>query len=218
MIHQAGHFGINLLCQAILSNHFHLVRRSRSDVVAEWDDSEVVRRWLMLCPEHRDAKGNPEEPSEFELNHIHKAKLKVIRGRLSDTSCWMRLLSQSIAQRTNKEKASSAVAVRLLDETAVLACVASVDLNPMRAALADTIEDNDFTSAQKRCCDVRVKYSVGSIQYSVNEDSCSNAAVAQVSKCRVVPQGDKPTQESRVGDTGYNGGRHLAPVQLHGGS
>ena len=55
--------------------------------------------------ERRDKHGKPEEPSEFELNHIRKdkAKLKVIRSRLSDISWWMRLLSQHIAQRANKE-------------------------------------------------------------------------------------------------------------------
>ena len=38
LIRQAHHFGIDLLCQAIMSNHFHLVLRSRPDVVAEWGD------------------------------------------------------------------------------------------------------------------------------------------------------------------------------------
>ncbi len=46
----AACFGIDLLCFAILSNHFHLILRSRPDVVATWDDTEVARRWLMLCP------------------------------------------------------------------------------------------------------------------------------------------------------------------------
>ena len=54
LAHQARSFGSDLLCQAILSNHVHLVLRSRPDVVKEWDDSEVARRWLMLCPERRD--------------------------------------------------------------------------------------------------------------------------------------------------------------------
>ena len=105
LIHQARHFGIDLLCQAIMSNHIHLVLRSRPDVVAEWDDTEVARRWLMLCPPSKDDNGQPLEPTEFELNHIrnNKDKLKVIRSRLSDLSWWMRLLSQNIAQRANKE-------------------------------------------------------------------------------------------------------------------
>ena len=169
LIHQAQHFGIDLLCQAILSNHFHLVLRSRPDVVAEWDDSEVARRWLMLCPERRDEKGKPEVPSEFELNHIcnDKARVKIIRSRLSDISWWMRLLSQNIAQRANKEDGERGKfwqaryrAVRLLDETAILACAAYVDLNPIRAALAGTIEESDFTSAQKRAAGLRGQCSV----------------------------------------------------------
>ena len=41
---------IDLLSMAILSNHFHLILRSRPDVVATWDDNEVARRWLLLCP------------------------------------------------------------------------------------------------------------------------------------------------------------------------
>ena len=35
----AASFGIDLLCFSILSNHFHLVLRSRPDVVATWDES-----------------------------------------------------------------------------------------------------------------------------------------------------------------------------------
>jgi len=35
LVHQARHFGIVLLCQAILSNHIHLVLRSRPDVLGE---------------------------------------------------------------------------------------------------------------------------------------------------------------------------------------
>ncbi len=108
----------------------------------------------MLCPERRDKHGKPEEPSEFELNHIRKdkAKLKVIRSRLSDISWWMRLLSQHIAQRANKEDGELGKfwqaryrAVRLLDETAILACAAYVDLNPIRAALAEMIEETQYS-------------------------------------------------------------------------
>jgi hypothetical protein len=149
LVHQARYFGIDLLCQAIMSNHFHLVLRSRPDVVAEWDDTEVARRWLMLCPLRRDEHRQPLEPTEEELNSIRKDKdkLQQVRARLSDISWWMRLLSQNIAQRANRDDEEVGKfwqaryrAVRLLDETAILACAAYVDLNPIRAAMAETIE------------------------------------------------------------------------------
>ena len=41
-------------------------------------------------------------------------------------------------------------AVKIIDESGLLACAAYVDLNPIRAALAETLEDSDYTSAQRR--------------------------------------------------------------------
>jgi hypothetical protein len=40
----AAYFGIDLLGSAILSNHFHLVLRSRPDIVQTWDDTEGFKR------------------------------------------------------------------------------------------------------------------------------------------------------------------------------
>ncbi len=105
--HLAAHFGIDLLCYAILSNYFHLVLRSRPDVVALRDDTEVARRWLMLCPKRRNADKQPEEPNEAELNAIRNNpdRLREIRTRLSDVSWWMRrgfvkrLARESIGKR-----------------------------------------------------------------------------------------------------------------------
>jgi len=166
LAHQATHFGIDLLCQAIMSNHLHLVLRSRPDVVQEWNSEEVARRWLMLCPERRDENRRPMEPTEFEINRLvnNKEKLASVRSRLSDISWWMRLLCQNIAQRANREDGEVGKfwqaryrAVRLLDEIAILSCAAYVDLNPIRAAMAQTIATSDFTSAQKRSQDLAVE-------------------------------------------------------------
>ena len=41
-------------------------------------------------------------------------------------------------------------AVRLLDEESILACAAYVDLNPIRAAVAQRLEESDYTSALRR--------------------------------------------------------------------
>ncbi len=104
----------------------------------------MARRWLMLCPERRDEKRRPLEPTEFEINSIvnNKQKLAAVRIRLSDLSWWMRLLSQKIAQRANEDDGEVGKffqaryrAVRLPDKAAILACAAYVDLNPIRAAM-----------------------------------------------------------------------------------
>lgn len=155
----AAFFGIDLITFSLLSNHFHLVLRSRPDVVAAWSDTEVARRWLMLCPLRKREDGSPEEPSECELNSIRldPDRLKTIRRRLSDFSWWMRLLCQRIAQRANAEDKESGKfwesrfeAVRIYDELSLLACAAYVDLNPIRAALAERLEESDFTAIQRR--------------------------------------------------------------------
>ena len=57
----AGAFGIDLLGFAIMSNHFHLILRSRPDVVLTWDDTEVARRWLLICPVRKNSAGEPGE-------------------------------------------------------------------------------------------------------------------------------------------------------------
>jgi hypothetical protein len=163
----ASAFGIDLLAFTCLSNHVHLVLRSRPDVVQTWDDTEVARRWWTLCPKRkvrRDVDGQklwfPAEPNEFDLNAIRNdpVKLAEIRRRLSDISWWMRLLCQYIAMRANGEEGeglgrfwqSRFKAVRILDEETLLACAAYVDLNPIRAALAETLETSDYTSVQRR--------------------------------------------------------------------
>ena len=58
----AGAFGIDLLGFALMSNHFHLILRSRPDVVGGWDDTEVARRWLLICPVRKNSAGDPQEP------------------------------------------------------------------------------------------------------------------------------------------------------------
>ena len=152
-------FAIDVLAFSILSNHVHLVLRQRPDVVRSWSDSEVARRWLLICPKKRSSDGSACEPTEAQLNSIRsdQARLSEIRSRLSDISWWMRLMCQTIARRINDEDEELGRvwqdryrAIRLLDETALLACAAYVDLNPIRAAIAENLEQSDFTSVQRR--------------------------------------------------------------------
>jgi hypothetical protein len=163
----AANFGIDLLAFACMSNHIHLVLRSRPDVVETWTNTQIAERWWYLCPKRKvkrivDGKRIrvAAEPTEAELNAIRDDpdQLAIIRTRLSDISWWMRLLCQYIAMRANGEEGpglgrfwqSRFKAVRLLDMESLLACAAYVDLNPIRAAIAETLEMSNHTSVQRR--------------------------------------------------------------------
>ncbi len=211
----AACFGIDLLCFAILSNHFHLILRSRPDVVATWDDTEVARRWLMLCPVRKNDEGFAEEPNEVELNMIRNdpQRLETIRLRLSDIAWWMRLLCQNIAIRANHEDRemgkfwqSRYRAVRLLDEQAILACAAYVDLNPIRAAMAETLEESDFTSAQRR---------IQSLEESLGRRSNQpiNDIAGQVDEIVIPPQESIDQAPSAISEQ-LDADRFLAPLTI----
>jgi REP element-mobilizing transposase RayT len=155
----AGQFGIDVLGFAIMSNHFHLILRTRPDMVAGWSDREVATRWLRLCPVRKTLAGEPEEPTAAELNMICNVpqRLAEIRIRLSSISWLMRMAAEPLARRANLEDLASGRfwqgrfrSVKLCDESALLACAAYVDLNPIRAGLAETIEASDYTSVQRR--------------------------------------------------------------------
>jgi hypothetical protein len=156
---QAAQMGIDIIALAVMSNHFHQILRSRPDVVETWGDSEVARRWLMLCPKRKNAQGKPLEPNQKEIDAIANspAEVKKIRLRLSDISWWMRILCQKIGTRANQDDKENGKffqgrfkAVRLLDDEAVLACSTYVDLNPIRASMAKSIEKSEFTSGKLR--------------------------------------------------------------------
>ena len=158
----AGIFGIDVLGFAVLSNHLHVVVRTRPDLVSGWTDDEITLRWWRLFPQRRNDDHSPAEPTEFELNIIRNdaAGLLEKRKRLSDISWLMRCLVEPIARRSNKEDEVTGrfwegrfKAQPLLDETAIAACMAYVDLNPIRAGLAATLESSDFTSVQARIAD-----------------------------------------------------------------
>lgn len=154
----AAVYGIDILSYAIMSNHLHLVLRTRPDVVETWSDREVAERWLSLFPGRRldEFLGEPTE-SDVQQLLSDSQRLGTIRSRLSDISWFMRSLAEPIARMANKQDECTGrfwegrfKAQRLSDEAALLACSMYVDLNPIRASAADSIPKSMHTSAFDR--------------------------------------------------------------------
>lgn len=81
--------------------------------------------------------------------------LSVYRQRLHDLSWFMRCLNEPIAREANKENRRSGrfwegrfKSQPLLDECALLSCMAYVDLNPIRADMCDLLETLNSTPIQ----------------------------------------------------------------------
>jgi hypothetical protein len=96
-----------------------------------------------------------------DMDRAEIAKVEEIaalyRTRLHDLSWFMRGLNESTARQANAEDGCTGrfwegrfKSQALLDEQALLAAMAYVDLNPVRAGMAETPETSDYTSIQER--------------------------------------------------------------------
>jgi REP element-mobilizing transposase RayT len=151
-------FAIDLCAYALMSNHYHLVLRLAPERAAAWSERDVVAHWRRIftgppCAE-RFLNGDVLTAAEQTLL---ADEIKRWRSRLSDLSWFMRCLNEYIARVANAEDNCTGrfwegrfKSQALLDETALLTVMAYVDLNPVRAGLADAIETSEFTSGQQR--------------------------------------------------------------------
>ena len=151
-------FAIDIAAYAIMSNHYHVVLFIDNKQAKNWSDVEVVERWHLLF------KGNLFSQRFLngeKMDQAQRARLQMYieewRLRLSSISWFMRVLNEAIAREANQEDECSGrfwegrfKSQALLDEAALTACMAYVDLNPVRAKIAATPESSDHTSVKRR--------------------------------------------------------------------
>lgn len=151
-------FAIDICAYAVMSNHYHLVLRVSVDRAQRWSDMQVVEHWCQLF--HAPALVGRWMCGEVVTQAEHSVVQSIVaqwRGRLYDISWFMRCLNECIARRANAEDDCKGrfwegrfKSQALLDEAAVLTCMSYVDLNPIRAGLAETPEASAFTSVFER--------------------------------------------------------------------
>jgi len=158
LLELADIFAIDICSYAIMSNHYHVVlhvNRAQADL---WSLHDVIHQWHQLFNGSAlsQAYVAGKAQGKTELDTLTE-QVSVWRERLVDISWFMRVLNEDIARQANHEDNCTGrfwegryKSQALLDEAALAACMAYVDLNPIRAAMAKTPETSDHTSIKRR--------------------------------------------------------------------
>lgn len=153
-----GIFAIDIAGYAVMSNHYHVVLHVDKARAEAWDTLEVIERWHRVFKgkllSQRYIKGETLERAELDkLNEM----VKEWRARLYDLSWFMRCINEPTARQANFEDQCSGrfwegryISQGLLDEAALIAGLAYVDLNPIRAKMAETPEESAHTTIKRR--------------------------------------------------------------------
>jgi len=156
----ASVFAVDVAGYAVMSNHFHVVVRIDAERASSWTTDEVLERWTglftgPLLVQRYLAEGRSGLAAGDVLAVDQLAER--YRARLADLSWFMRVLNEGIARQANAEDGVKGrfwegrfKSQALLDEQALIAALAYVDLNPIRAGIAERPEDSDYTSIQQR--------------------------------------------------------------------
>lgn len=167
LLELADIFSLEVCAYAVMSNHCHIVLHIHSEQTEAWSDLEVIDRW------HRLYKGNFLSQRLVRRQHLSAPEqatpskcVENWRSRLCSISQFMQILNEGIARQANAEDNCAGrfwegryKPQALLDEATLAACMAYVDLNPIRAGMADSPEGSDHTSIKRRVSDTQVNSS-----------------------------------------------------------
>ncbi|MEW8657331.1 MAG: transposase [Candidatus Thiodiazotropha endolucinida] len=151
-------FAIDICAYAVMSNHYHIILHVDAEKATGWSEQAVIERWerLFSLPVIVQRYRTREVISKAERDAVSELVTKW-RKRLHDISWFMRCINEPIARQANQEDGCTGrywegryKSQALLDEKALAACMTYVDLNPVRAGMAETPEQSKYTSIAER--------------------------------------------------------------------
>ena len=154
----ATNFSIGVAGFAVLDNHLHVLVRLAPEDAEAWSDEEVVRRWMAVYP---PATLDLEDPQIVQLwvqSQVKDAnRVKRLRERLANLGWFMKALKEPLSRLCNKADGVKGTfwearykSIAVLDEEALLATCAYIDLNPVAAGIANVPEKSAHTSVKQR--------------------------------------------------------------------
>ncbi len=151
-------FAIGVGGFSVLDNHLHLLVRIDPDVAAGWSDEEVVQRWGRLFPPRDKARRVLPVSAEWIKQRLDDPQwIATTRGRLQNVGWFMKCLKEPLARLANREDEATGAffesrykSIGILDDEALLAVCAYIDLNPVAAGIEQAPESSAYTSIKQR--------------------------------------------------------------------
>jgi REP element-mobilizing transposase RayT len=181
----AKQFAVSICGFAILDNHLHVLCRLDPGVADGWTDEDVVRRWIAVYPPSCLDVDNPATVQAW-IDHQCRDTGRVARyrSRLQDLGWFMKALKEPLARMANKEDDCKGTfwearykSIAILDEEALLATCAYIDLNPVAAGIAKPPEDAPHTSIKQRVEHVRRTGNLDTLQAAAQAQSVAAAHI-----------------------------------------
>jgi len=150
-------FSVDICAYAVMSNHYHLVLHVDQRRAQAWTTDEVIERWTKIFSQPLIVERMQEGLGTAAEREVASSIVERWRRRLCDVSWYMRCLNEHLARRANAEDECTGRfwegrfrSQALLDDAGLLTAMAYVDLNPIRAGVADSPEESEFASIYAR--------------------------------------------------------------------
>ena len=228
----AKNFAIAVGGFAVMDNHLHVLCRLDSQLGETWSAEDVIRRWIAVYPPRTLAMDDPEVVDMWVKHHAQNAqRVKVLRERLTDLGWFMKALKEPLSRMCNKADGVKGTfwearykSIAILDEEALLATCAYIDLNPVAAGIAEVPESSNHTSIKQRFDHAKSKGKTSALKAARQGTVAGSKAAGNLEQSHwLVPIEDrrqlpgKRNKDSREGMLGtFSLGSYLALVEYTG--
>ena len=168
----AGCFAVSVCGFAVMDNHLHVLVRLDTADASSWSAEKVLRRWTLAYPPKTPRGKNIKITRAWIDEHVKDQKrIELLRERLVCLGWFMKALKEPLSRMANKEDGCKGTfwesrykSIAILDDEALLATCAYIDLNPVAAGISAAPETSRYTSIRRRVKHVRARGKLGELK------------------------------------------------------